>query len=284
MSYQRIGRTIDLTDVTAARGADAAMQLSYSTLLTFHHVIVEAAPSGTDDWTTLPDLTAARPRPRRRRARPTLLTTPPVPAPLPDAGPTVRPHGHQRVVERVHRRVGRLAQRRLRPVALRRPAGRREGQLRHRHHRGRRRRHRRVRRRHPGHDDRRGPRGRRVRGRHQRLDRRGPAARQPTGRRQQLRDLDRADRRGRLGQPPTTRCCSASASSPSPRRPNGPTSSAAPSSTCCGEVRRDDRQRQGAHRQHARAIGPVALHSGWARGLRPIHVADQHARISRRQT
>jgi hypothetical protein len=31
------------------------MSLSFSTTVTFHHVILEAAPSGTDDWTTLPD-------------------------------------------------------------------------------------------------------------------------------------------------------------------------------------------------------------------------------------
>jgi hypothetical protein len=55
-SYQRIGRTVDLTDVPAAAAPRLQMQLSYSTLQTLHHVIVEAAPSGTDEWTTLPDL------------------------------------------------------------------------------------------------------------------------------------------------------------------------------------------------------------------------------------
>jgi hypothetical protein len=54
-SYQRLGRTIDLTDVTAAQAPALSMQLSFSTTVTFHSVIVEAAPSGTDDWTTLPD-------------------------------------------------------------------------------------------------------------------------------------------------------------------------------------------------------------------------------------
>ena len=56
VSYQRIGRTVDLTDVAATATPTLRMKLSYSTLLTFHHVIVEAAPSGTDQWTTLRDL------------------------------------------------------------------------------------------------------------------------------------------------------------------------------------------------------------------------------------
>ena len=56
MSYQRIGRTVDLTGVPATDAPTLRMKLSYSTLLTFHHVIVEAAPSGTDQWTTLRDL------------------------------------------------------------------------------------------------------------------------------------------------------------------------------------------------------------------------------------
>ncbi|WP_117000282.1 M14 family metallopeptidase [Desertimonas flava] len=55
-SYRRIGRTIDLADVAASDVPTLQMQLSYSTLQTFHGVIVEAAPAGTDDWTTLPDL------------------------------------------------------------------------------------------------------------------------------------------------------------------------------------------------------------------------------------
>jgi hypothetical protein len=54
-SYQRLGRTIDLTDVTGDHAPALSMQLSFSTTVTFHSVIVEAAPSGTDDWTTLPD-------------------------------------------------------------------------------------------------------------------------------------------------------------------------------------------------------------------------------------
>jgi len=55
-SYQRLGRTLDLTGVSAADAPTLSMKLSYSTLVTFHHVIVEAAPSGTDQWTTLRDL------------------------------------------------------------------------------------------------------------------------------------------------------------------------------------------------------------------------------------
>ena len=55
-SYQRLGRTVDLTGVSAADAPRLNMKLSYSTLVTFHHVIVEAAPAGTDQWTTLRDL------------------------------------------------------------------------------------------------------------------------------------------------------------------------------------------------------------------------------------
>ena len=46
-SYRRIGRTIDLADVAASDVPTLQMQLSYSTLQTFHGVIVEAAPAGT---------------------------------------------------------------------------------------------------------------------------------------------------------------------------------------------------------------------------------------------
>ena len=56
MSYQRIGRRVDLTGVPATGTPTLRMKLSYSTLQAFHHVIVEAAPSGTDEWTTLRDL------------------------------------------------------------------------------------------------------------------------------------------------------------------------------------------------------------------------------------
>jgi hypothetical protein len=56
VSYQRIGRTVDLTNVAATDAPTLQMKLSYSTLQTFHHVIVEAAPSGTDQWSTLRDL------------------------------------------------------------------------------------------------------------------------------------------------------------------------------------------------------------------------------------
>jgi hypothetical protein len=56
VSYQRIGRTVDLTGIAATKAPTLRMKLSYSALQTFHHVIVEAAPSGTDQWTTLRDL------------------------------------------------------------------------------------------------------------------------------------------------------------------------------------------------------------------------------------
>jgi Zinc carboxypeptidase/Immune inhibitor A peptidase M6 len=56
VSYQRLGRTVDLSGVAAAESPTLALKLSFSTLVTFHHAIVEAAPSGTDEWTTLRDL------------------------------------------------------------------------------------------------------------------------------------------------------------------------------------------------------------------------------------
>ena len=55
-TYQRLGRTVDLSGVTAAEAPTLSTRLSFSTTVTFDHVIVEAAPSGTDQWTTLRDL------------------------------------------------------------------------------------------------------------------------------------------------------------------------------------------------------------------------------------
>ena len=55
-SYADIGRTIDLSEVAAADAPALEFQLSWSTEFGYDNVIVEAAPSGTDDWTTLPDL------------------------------------------------------------------------------------------------------------------------------------------------------------------------------------------------------------------------------------
>ena len=55
-SYQRIGRTIDLTGIGVADAPKLEFQLSYTTELGYDHVIVEAAPAGTQQWTTLPDL------------------------------------------------------------------------------------------------------------------------------------------------------------------------------------------------------------------------------------
>jgi hypothetical protein len=54
-SYMRLGRTVDLTAVTAAEAPTLEFALSFSTELGYDNVIVEAAPSGTDTWTTLPE-------------------------------------------------------------------------------------------------------------------------------------------------------------------------------------------------------------------------------------
>jgi Immune inhibitor A peptidase M6 len=76
-SYQRLGRTIDLTGVTTAQAPALAMQLSFSTTVTFHSVILEAAPSGTDDWTTLPDTRGATTKAPPSPCQADLLTTHP---------------------------------------------------------------------------------------------------------------------------------------------------------------------------------------------------------------
>ena len=55
-SYARLARTVDLSGVTAAQAPALEFALSFSTEVGFDHVIIEAAPSGTDNWTTLPDL------------------------------------------------------------------------------------------------------------------------------------------------------------------------------------------------------------------------------------
>ena len=55
-TYQRLGRSVDLSGVTAAQAPTLSLRLSFSTTVSFDHVIIEAAPSGTDQWTTLRDL------------------------------------------------------------------------------------------------------------------------------------------------------------------------------------------------------------------------------------
>ncbi len=120
-SYQRLGRTIDLTDVSAAEAPTLSMSLSFSTTVTFHHRDRRGGAVGHRRL----DHAA---RHTRRHDQGTAVAVPggpadhaSVPAPLPDARPTVRSQGHHRGVERLQRRVGRLAQRLVRPVALRRP-------------------------------------------------------------------------------------------------------------------------------------------------------------------
>ena len=54
-SYMRLARTIDLSQVAAADAPALEFQLSYNTEGGYDNVIVEAAPSGTDAWTTLPE-------------------------------------------------------------------------------------------------------------------------------------------------------------------------------------------------------------------------------------
>lgn len=53
--YQRLGRTFDLSGVTAGEAPAFEAQFSFDTEGGYDHVIVEARPVGTDDWTTLAD-------------------------------------------------------------------------------------------------------------------------------------------------------------------------------------------------------------------------------------
>ena len=55
-SYQRIGRTFDLTGVNAADVPTFEAQFAYDAEEAYDHVIVEVHTVGSDDWTTLPDL------------------------------------------------------------------------------------------------------------------------------------------------------------------------------------------------------------------------------------
>ncbi|CAN5918086.1 M14 family metallopeptidase [soil metagenome] len=55
-AWMRLSRTVDLTGATSG---SLEAKLSYNTEGGFDHVIVEARPVGTDDWTTLPDQATA---------------------------------------------------------------------------------------------------------------------------------------------------------------------------------------------------------------------------------
>ena len=55
-SYQRLGRTFDLTGVSAAEIPTFAAQFAYDTEEGYDNVIVEAHTVGSENWTTLPDL------------------------------------------------------------------------------------------------------------------------------------------------------------------------------------------------------------------------------------
>ncbi|MFB6612202.1 M14 family zinc carboxypeptidase [Agromyces sp. NPDC056379] len=54
--YQRLARTFDLTGVPAADAPTFEAQMAFETEVGYDHVIVEARPVGTEEWTTLPDL------------------------------------------------------------------------------------------------------------------------------------------------------------------------------------------------------------------------------------
>ena len=53
--YQRLGRTYDLTGLTAANAPAFAAQIAFDTEEGYDNVIVEARQVGSEDWTTLPE-------------------------------------------------------------------------------------------------------------------------------------------------------------------------------------------------------------------------------------
>jgi hypothetical protein len=57
--YQRLGRTFQVPDLADGEAATFDAQISYATEGGYDHVIVEARPVGTDDWTTLPEASGA---------------------------------------------------------------------------------------------------------------------------------------------------------------------------------------------------------------------------------
>ncbi|MFD4421436.1 M14 family zinc carboxypeptidase [Agromyces sp. NPDC058484] len=57
--YQRLGRTFTVPELGAGETATFDAQFSVSTEVGYDHVIVEARPVGTEDWTTLPELGGA---------------------------------------------------------------------------------------------------------------------------------------------------------------------------------------------------------------------------------
>ncbi|MGW8702804.1 immune inhibitor A [Streptomyces lavenduligriseus] len=58
-AYKRLTRTIDLTGVTAADQPALKARLLWDTEPGYDHVVVEARTVGADDWTTLPEASAA---------------------------------------------------------------------------------------------------------------------------------------------------------------------------------------------------------------------------------
>jgi hypothetical protein len=54
-AYKRLGRTVDLTGVTAAQRPAFTTRLLWNTERGYDHVLVEARTAGGDDWTTLPE-------------------------------------------------------------------------------------------------------------------------------------------------------------------------------------------------------------------------------------
>lgn len=54
-AWNRLTRTIDLTQVTAAQAPELRTRLLWSTEEGYDHAVLEAHTAGNDDWTTLPD-------------------------------------------------------------------------------------------------------------------------------------------------------------------------------------------------------------------------------------
>ena len=137
--YQRLGRTFDLTGVSAADAPTFEAQIAYDTEEGYDNVIVEVHTVGSDDWTTLPDLNGGTSTavPTECEAGFYMGLHPQLQHYLTLGDPCL-PTGTTGDVERLHGLVEWLGSRGVRSQRLRRQHGRGGRELRHRseHRRG----------------------------------------------------------------------------------------------------------------------------------------------------
>ena len=176
-SYMRLTRTIDLSTVGAADLPALEFALSFSTELGYDNVIVEAAPAGTGQWTTLPEAGGLSDSvPPTECEAGFLLDMHPFLLNYLTPGNPCGATGTTGAWNRMTGDSGGWQQVRVRPLGLCRGFGRRVDQLRDRPGQ---RWHRNVHRRHPGHRRRCRARRRWLRERHQPVDDPGCAGREP---------------------------------------------------------------------------------------------------------